>query len=102
MHHTTIVGDVQIHIRLTYPLEYREHQMEKKYALLVVPYAGPGTFVGTTAWRLEWPEYMVLERNIMVLRLDARGSGRRGTYYANSVIEKLGQAEALDIINVVR
>lgn len=101
VHHTAIINEQRARIQLTYPPGYTGRPMEQPFALLVVPYAGPGTFAGTASWRLEWPEYLVLKRKIVVARVDVRGSERQGTFNAWRVIERLGRSEAVDTIAVV-
>lgn len=62
--------------------------------LLVQPYEGPGTYAGTSEWRLDWPAYMAANRSVIVAQIDGHGSGRSRLSNTHAVYGRLGWPEA--------
>lgn len=65
--------------------------------LLVQPYEGPGTYAGTSEWRLDWPAYMAANRSVIVAQIDGHGSGRSRLNNTHAVYGRLGWPEANDM-----
>lgn len=65
-------------------------------------YAGPGSQVVTTQFRLDWMTYLVVEKGFAVVMFDGRGSGFRGTNVMKEVSRRLGTFEIEDQITALR
>lgn len=65
--------------------------------LLMQPYTGPGTYAGTSKWRLDWEAYMAANRSVIVAQVDGRGSVRSRLNSTHAVHGRLGGPEADDM-----
>lgn len=73
----------------------------KKYPLLLVQYSGPGTQQVLEQWSVGW-EYYLSTRGYVVVCVDGRGTGGRGTAFRNKTYMQLGIVETRDQIATAR
>ncbi|XP_066921134.1 prolyl endopeptidase FAP-like, partial [Clytia hemisphaerica] len=76
--------------------------VNKKYAVLFDVYGGPNTQKVLDMFSLHFNEYLCTNFDILVLQIDARGSGYYGYEFLHAVYKKLGYYEAIDAINVAK
>lgn len=100
-----ITERISARVQLTYPPHYdRQFSAAHAHAFpaLLVPQAdGPGHFGGTAEWRIGWPELMAAMRRLVVVRIDASGSLRRGEKYLEAVRSRMVVREADELLAVV-
>lgn len=78
------------------PLNFDE---TKKYPLLMVQYSGPGSQQVLDGYSLGW-EYFLAEQGYVVVNVDGRGTGARGSKFKKCTYMKLGLLESDDQISV--
>ena len=75
----------------------------KKYPLLVDIYAGPGSQAIRSRFSLDFSDhYMTSNREVILARLDARGSGNDNDFLKHAVYRKIGQLERVDVTDFVK
>ncbi len=73
----------------------------KQYPVLMYVYGGPGSQTVRNAWggsRHLWHQYLAEELGVIVVAVDNRGTGGRGTAFRTATYKNLGQLEAADQI----
>lgn len=76
------------YVRLLMPAAAATAAPGVRYPLLVQPYNGPDTFVGSSEWRLEWPDFMATNRSVIVAQVNGRGSSRLGLRWADDYVHR--------------
>lgn len=73
----------------------------KKYPVIMWQYSGPGSQEVTDRWRMDW-EYYAAGRGFVVICVDGRGTGGRGTAFRDIVYRNLGHYETIDQLAAAR
>ncbi len=73
----------------------------KSYPVVMSQYSGPGSQEVLNRWSLNWDNYFTTQGYIVV-SVDGRGTGGRGTEFKHSVYRRLGKLETIDQINAAR
>jgi len=73
----------------------------KKYPVLMVQYSGPNSQEVLDNWKIDW-EYYLATKNYIVVCVDGRGTGARGSEFRKCTYEKLGILETKDQIEAAR
>jgi dipeptidyl-peptidase 4 len=73
----------------------------KKYPVILVQYSGPSSQSVQDAFDLDW-EYYLAQEGFLVVCVDGRGTGGRGTAFRQSTQSRLGQLEAEDQVAVAK
>ncbi|KAI8883468.1 hypothetical protein K501DRAFT_333362 [Backusella circina FSU 941] len=74
----------------------------KKYPVLFHVYGGPDSQMVSYKYDFSWSSYLASKLDYIVVKVDGRGSGRRGRHFRTVVHKRLGQLEATDQINAAR
>lgn len=69
----------------------------RKYPVLMVQYSGPGSQQVLNRWNIGW-EYYLSQRGYMVVCVDGRGTGARGSEFLKCTYKQLGVLETKDQI----
>ncbi len=73
----------------------------KKYPALQIQYSGPNSQQVLDRWRFGW-EYFLTTQGYVVVSVDGRGTGGRGTEFRKSTYMQLGVLEAKDQIETAK
>ncbi|MDE6574962.1 MAG: S9 family peptidase [Muribaculaceae bacterium] len=73
----------------------------KKYPVIMSQYSGPGSQQVLDKWVLDWESYYA-KQGFVVVCVDGRGTGGRGTAFRTSVYKNLGHYETIDQISAAR
>lgn len=73
----------------------------KKYPVLLVQYSGPDSQEVLDKWDIDW-EYYLATKNYIVVCVDGRGTGARGSEFRKCTYEKLGLLETKDQIEAAK
>ncbi len=73
----------------------------KRYPVIMSQYSGPGSQEVLNRWTINWDDYFVKQGYIVVC-VDGRGTGGRGTEFKHSVYRQLGKLETIDQVNAAR
>ncbi len=70
----------------------------RKYPVIMWQYSGPGSQEVTNRWKMDW-DYFAATQGFVVVCVDGRGTGGRGTAFRDVVYKRLGRFETIDQIN---
>ncbi|XP_077958572.1 inactive dipeptidyl peptidase 10 isoform X1 [Gasterosteus aculeatus] len=87
--------DFELPLKLIYPPDFTESFL---YGLLLVVIGSPGGQAVTEEFGLDWASVLAGSDQVVVARLDGRGSGSRGQRVAQQVHRRLGSVDADDQI----
>jgi dipeptidyl-peptidase-4 len=73
----------------------------KKYPALLVQYSGPDSQEALDRWKVDW-EYYLATKNYVVVCVDGRGTGARGSEFRKCTYQQLGILETKDQIEVAK
>lgn len=73
----------------------------KKYPVIMSQYSGPGSQEVLNRWRMDWDYYFV-QKGYIVVSVDGRGTGGRGSAFKHAVYRRLGHFETIDQIAAAR
>lgn len=73
----------------------------KKYPVLMVQYSGPDSQEVLDKWNIDW-EYYLASQDYVVVCVDGRGTGARGSEFRKCTYEKLGILETKDQIETAK
>jgi dipeptidyl-peptidase-4 len=73
----------------------------KKYPVVMTQYSGPGSQSVLNRWEMDWQQYFV-KQGFIVVCVDGRGTGGRGSDFMNAVYCNLGYYETIDQINAAK
>lgn len=73
----------------------------KKYPVVMDQYSGPGSQSVCNRWQLDWQQYFAMQ-GFVVVCVDGRGTGCRGTAFRDAVYRNLGHYETIDQTNAAR
>lgn len=95
----TMTSDgVQLNGSMLKPADF---DASKRYPVIMSQYSGPGSQEVLNRWTLNWDDYFVTQGYIVVC-VDGRGTGGRGTEFKHSVYRRLGKLETVDQVNAAR
>ncbi|EDV21157.1 uncharacterized protein TRIADDRAFT_60452 [Trichoplax adhaerens] len=85
-------------------IEYRPPLFDanKRYPVMLYVYGGPGSQTVKTSWSLGFPQYFSTTLQMVVIRVDPRGTGYRGNRFKFLTYRKIGLLESDDFLNVFR
>jgi dipeptidyl-peptidase-4 len=73
----------------------------KKYPVLLTQYSGPNSQEVLDKWKIDWECYLATQ-NIIVVCVDGRGTGARGTEFRNCTYQQLGILETKDQVETAK
>lgn len=73
-----------------------------KYPILFQVYGGPGSQKVATAYSRDWHHYLCTTHNYVIVTVDPRGTGMKGRAFRMPIRNRLGELEALDVVNAAR
>ncbi|CAB1327954.1 unnamed protein product, partial [Coregonus sp. 'balchen'] len=82
--------DFELPLKLTYPLDFSESLL---YGLLLIVDGGPGSQSVSDEYELGWDSVLVSCDEVIVARLDGRGTGFQGLRVLQQVHQRLGTVE---------
>lgn len=80
-----------------YIVKPRDFNPSKKYPVIMSQYSGPGSQSVLNRWSLDWEQYFA-NNGYVIVCVDGRGTGGRGTEFMFSVYKNLGYYETRDQI----
>ncbi|MCM1067463.1 MAG: S9 family peptidase [Muribaculaceae bacterium] len=84
-----------------YIVKPRDFSASKRYPVIMSQYSGPGSQQVLNRWQLDWEQYFA-SRGYIVICVDGRGTGGRGTAFRNAVYKNLGHYETIDQLAAAR
>lgn len=78
-----------------YMIKPANFSSSKKYPVIMWQYSGPGSQEVCNRWGMDWG-YYAAEQGFLVVAVDGRGTGGRGTEFRNVVYKRLGIVETED------
>ncbi|XP_049584130.1 inactive dipeptidyl peptidase 10 isoform X1 [Syngnathus scovelli] len=95
---TVSIGHFDLPLKISYPPDFSE---SRHYGLLLVVDGFPGGQTVSDRFALSWDSVLVSSDNIIVARLDGRGSGFQGQRVLHEVHQRLGTVDVQDQIAAV-
>lgn len=74
----------------------------RRYPVIMWQYSGPGSQEVKDCWRMDWDYYAAAEKGFVVICVDGRGTGGRGTAFRDIVYKNLGHYETIDQLAAAR
>lgn len=74
----------------------------RRYPVIMWQYSGPGSQEVLNRWHLDWDDYAAAHEGFLVVCVDPRGTGGRGTAFRNIVYKHLGLYETQDQVAAAR
>lgn len=90
--------NIQLNGWMIKPLEL---DTNKKYPVLLIQYSGPDSQQVLNKWSIDW-EYYLATKDYIVVCVDGRGTGARGTEFRKCTYENLGLLESKDQIETTK
>lgn len=84
-----------------YILRPADFDASRKYPVIMWQYSGPGSQEVLNRWEYDWMYYAV-SKGFIVVCVDPRGTGGRGTAFMHCVYKDLGHYETIDQTNAAR
>ena len=79
----------------------RDFSASRRYPVIMSQYSGPGSQSVLNAWALDWEAYFA-SQGYIVICVDGRGTGGRGTAFRTAVYKDLGNLETVDQVAAAR
>ncbi|XP_061547599.1 inactive dipeptidyl peptidase 10-like isoform X2 [Phycodurus eques] len=95
---TVSTGHFDLPLKISYPPDFSE---SRHYGLLLVVDGFPGGQAVSDRFALSWDSVLVSSDNVIVARLDGRGSGFQGQRVLHEVHQRLGTVDVQDQIAAV-
>ena len=73
----------------------------KQYPVLMVQYSGPGSQMVLDEWNIGW-EYYLSTRGYLIVCVDGRGTGARGSEFMKSTYKQMGVVETKDQVETAK
>ena len=73
----------------------------RRYPVIMSQYSGPGSQQVLDRWTLDWEQYFAA-KGFIVVCVDGRGTGGRGTDFRYAVYKNLGHYETIDQLAAAR
>ena len=80
-----------------YMIKPANFDSSRRYPVIMWQYSGPGSQEVVNRWRMDWDVYAAKE-GFVVVCVDGRGTGARGTAFRDVVYKRLGYFETIDQI----
>ncbi len=74
---------------------------DNKYPVVMIQYSGPGSQSVVNEWNVGW-EYYLSSKGYLVVCVDGRGTGQRGTEFMKCTYKQLGVLEANDQVEAAK
>lgn len=84
-----------------YMIKPADFNNTRRYPVVMTQYSGPGSQSVLNKWTLDWEDYMAAQGYIVVC-VDGRGTGGRGTGFRTCVYRNLGHYETIDQVGAAR
>lgn len=84
-----------------YIVKPRDFNASKKYPVVMSQYSGPGSQQVLKRWSFDWEQYFAAKGYVIVC-VDGRGTGGRGTAFRTAVYRQLGHYETIDQLAAAR
>lgn len=84
-----------------YMVKPRDFDPAVKYPVVMSQYSGPGSQSVLDRWTLDWEDYYA-SKGYVIICVDGRGTGGRGSEFKNIVYRRLGYYETIDQIAAAR
>ena len=84
-----------------YMVKPRDFSASRRYPVIMSQYSGPGSQSVLNAWALDWEAYFA-SQGYIVICVDGRGTGGRGTAFRTAVYKDLGNLETVDQVAAAR
>lgn len=101
--YTTVVASAGVELNVR---ELRPPLMDlsgrTKYPILFQVYGGPASQLVNVGYTRDYHHYLCTSLNYIVVTVDPRGTGFKGRDFRTPVRERLGELEALDVVNAAR
>ncbi len=98
---TIPVDTIELNAWMIKPADFNEN---KKYPVLMYVYGGPGSQTVTNAWggtNFIWYQYLA-QQGYIIVSVDNRGTGGRGSAFKKCTYKKLGEIETSDQISAAK
>ncbi len=73
----------------------------RKYPVIMSQYSGPGSQEVLNRWKMDW-DYYYVQKGYIVICVDGRGTGGRGSAFKHAVYRRLGHFETIDQVAAAR
>ncbi len=90
-------GDYELNGFMIKPRDFSS----RRYPVIMSQYSGPGSQSVLHKWSLDWEHYFA-SKGYVVICVDGRGTGGRGTAFRYSVYKDLGNLETVDQVAAAR
>uniref|UniRef100_A0AAY4ET24 Uncharacterized protein n=1 Tax=Denticeps clupeoides TaxID=299321 RepID=A0AAY4ET24_9TELE len=87
------LSDLALPLEISYPRDFEENG---QYPLLLVLSSAPGGQSVSDQFHLDWDSVLVSSDNVVVARLDGRGSGFQGLSIMQDIYQRLGTVDVQD------
>ncbi len=84
-----------------YIVKPRDFNASKLYPVIMSQYSGPGSQQVLNRWSVDWEDYFA-SKGYVVICVDGRGTGGRGTAFRTVVYKNLGHYETIDQLAAAR
>lgn len=84
-----------------YMIKPANFDSSRRYPVIMWQYSGPGSQEVVNRWRMDWDVYAATQ-GFLVVCVDGRGTGARGTAFRDVVYKRLGYYETIDQIAAAR
>uniref|UniRef100_A0A8C2DV04 Uncharacterized protein n=1 Tax=Cyprinus carpio TaxID=7962 RepID=A0A8C2DV04_CYPCA len=91
--HTNVLHQISLKLELSFPPQFEE---SKQHPVLLLLDSHPGGQQVNERFRLDWADVLVSCDDVIVARLDGRGSGFQGQQILQDVYQRLGLVETED------
>ncbi len=82
-------------------LKPSDFSASKKYPVIMSQYSGPGSQEVLNRWKMDW-DYYYVQKGYIVICVDGRGTGGRGSAFKHAVYRRLGHFETIDQVAAAR
>ncbi|RXN38713.1 inactive dipeptidyl peptidase 10-like isoform X1 [Labeo rohita] len=93
------INNQALRLELSFPPQFEEG---KRHPLLLLLDSDPGGQQVNERFRLDWADVLVGCDDVIVARLDGRGSGFQGQQILHDVYQRLGLVETEDLLSVLK
>ncbi|XP_028819441.1 inactive dipeptidyl peptidase 10 isoform X2 [Denticeps clupeoides] len=90
---TLLINGFALPLEISYPRDFEENG---QYPLLLVLSSAPGGQSVSDQFHLDWDSVLVSSDNVVVARLDGRGSGFQGLSIMQDIYQRLGTVDVQD------
>lgn len=84
-----------------YIVKPRDFNPSKRYPVIMSQYSGPGSQQVLNRWSFDWESYYA-SQGFIIICVDGRGTGGRGTAFRTAVYKNLGHYETIDQVAAAR